>query len=158
MTRRRLTFGYALVAVVLAAGLLYLDGAGVFIYFSYVPVAVLVLAMVLGGVFAAGKVARLRRIDVMVFSVTTLLLAAVALACPFLPTSQRKAFFLAATSLQPGMSSGEARRRMAAFPFFESEPNSVTFLNRSDRDTVDVVVVDLTSDGAKVADVAYSPD
>lgn len=158
MTRRRLTFGYTVIAVAVAAGLLYLDGAGVFIYFSYVPMAVLVLAVILGGVFAAGKVTRLCRVDVVIFGVATLALVGVALACPFLPTSQRKGFYLAATSLKPGMSLVEARQRMAAYPFFETAPNSVTFSSRADPNTVDVVVVDLTSDGAKVAAVNYSPD
>ncbi len=158
MTRRRLTFGYTLIAVAVATGLLYLDGTGVFIYFTYVPLALLVLGVILGGVFAAGKVASLRGIDVVAFGVATLALIAMVLACPFLPTSQRKAFYLAAMSLKPGMSWGEARQRMAAYAFFETSPNSVTFSSRSDPDTVDLVVVDLTSDSAKVADVEYSPD
>jgi hypothetical protein len=53
-----------------------------------------VLGIVLGGVFAAGKVDRLTRVDLLAFSVVTLGLVVIALACPFLPTSQRKAFYL----------------------------------------------------------------
>jgi len=158
MTRRRFTAGYVLGAVVAGAGLLYLDAAGVFIYFGYVPAALLVLGVVLGGAFAAGKVPRLSRVDVVVFGVATLGLIAVVVACPFLATSQRKAFYLDATSVKAGMSWEEAQRRMAGYSTFEEHVGSVTFLQKSSRDTVDTAVVRLTSDGEKVAAVEYSAD
>jgi hypothetical protein len=158
MTRRRFTTGYILGVVVAGTSLLYLDAVGVFIYFGYVPAALLVLGVVLGGVFAAGKVPRLSRVDVMAFGVATLGLIAVVVVCPFLPTSQRKAFYLAATSVKAGMSWEEAQRRMATYPIFEQQAGAVTFLQRSSRDTVDTAVVRLTSDGETVAAVEYSAD
>jgi hypothetical protein len=158
MTRRRFSIGYLLGAVVADAGLLYLDAAGVFIYFGYVPAALLVLGVVLGGVFAAGKVPRLSRVDVVAFGAATLGLIAMVVACPFLATSQRKAFYLDATSVKAGMSWEEAQRRMAGYSTFEQHAGSVTFLQKSSRDTVDTAVVRLTTDGKKVASVEYSAD
>lgn len=158
MTRQRFTLGYALVAVAVGAGLLYLDAAGVFIYFGYVPAALLVLGVVLGGIIAGGRVGRLSKVDVLAFGVATLGLVAVVLACPFLPTSQRKAFYLAAKSVKAGMSWEEAQRRMAKYPTFEKHAGSVTFLHRSSPDTADAAVVRLTSDGEQVAAVEYSAD
>lgn len=158
VSRRRFTLGYALVAVGVGAGLLYLDAAGVFIYFGYVPAALLVLGVVLGGVFVAGKVDRLSRVDALAFGVATLGLVVVALASPFLPTSQRKAFYLAARSVKAGMSWEEAQHRMAGYPTFEKHVGSVTFLQKSSPDTVDAAVIRLTSDGEQVAAVEYSAD
>jgi hypothetical protein len=158
MTRRRFTIGYLLGAVVAGAGLVYLDAAGVFIYFGYVPAALLVLGVVLGGVFAAGKVPRLSRVDVVAFGVVTLGLIAVVAACPFLATSQRKAFYLDARSVKAGMSWEEAQRRMAGYPTFDQHAGAVTFLQKSSPDTVDTAVVRLTSDGEMVAAVEYSAD
>lgn len=158
MSRHRFTLGYVLAAVAVCVILLYLDAVGVFIYFGYVPAALLVLGVVLGGVFAAGKVPRLSRVDVVAFGVATLGLIAVGVVCPFLPTSQRKSFYLAATSVKAGMSWEEAQRRMAAYPTFGQQAGAVTFLQKSSRDTVDTVVVRLTSDGETVAAVEYSAD
>ena len=158
MTRRRFTMGYVLGAVVTAAGLLYLDAAGVFIYLGYVPAALLALGVVLGGVFAAGKVRQLSRVDVVAFGVATFGLVAIVVGCPFLATSQRKAFYLDATSVKAGMSWEEAQQRLAGYPTFEQHAGSVTFLHRSSPDTVDTAVVRLTSDGENVAAVEYSAD
>ena len=158
MNQHRFRLSYVLTALAAGAGLLYLDASGVFIYLGYVPAALLVLGVVLGGIFMAGKVARLSRGDVLVFGAATLALIAVAVACPFLPTSQRKAFYLAATSVKAGMSWDEAKQRMAAYSTFEEHAGAITFLRESSSDTVDAAAVLLTRDGKQVESVEYSAD
>lgn len=158
MSRHRFRLSYVLAVLAAGAGLLYLDASCVFIYLGYVPAALLVLGVVLGGIFMAGKVARLSRGDLVVFSAATLALLAVVVACPFLPTSPRKAFYLAATSVKAGMSLKGAQRRMADYPTFEEHSGAITFLHKSNPDTVDAVVIRLSSDGKQVAAVEYSAD
>lgn len=156
--KHRFAFGYLLVAMMAGMALVFLDAAGVFIYFSYVPAVLLVACVVVGGLFAAGKVGQLSRVDALSFGLATMALIGIVLICPYYPTSQRKQFFLDAQSVKPGMSLHEVEQRMVSYQSFRKDSSSVTFSCQSSPDTVDVIVVRLNKDGSRVASAEYSPD
>lgn len=156
--RRKVLAGYLLVVTAASLGMVYLDAAGIFIYFGYVPVALIVLFSVGLGLYMAGRVGQLTSRERSGFGVATLLLVFVSLASTFLPTSGRKGFFLAAKSLRPGMSLRTAQEKMRDYEVFSKPYSSVTFSFRSGPDTVDTAVVHLTLDGKYIDSVEYSPD
>lgn len=159
MSQRQFTFGYAFVVVGICIFLLYLDAAGTFIYLGYLPAALIALGIIVASVFAAGKVRpRLSKVNALVFGVGTFVLILVVAVCPFLETSERKAFFLAATSIKAGMSWEKAQDKLAAYSILARQSDSVTFFYRSSPNTVDVVIVELSSDGETVVSAEYSPD
>jgi hypothetical protein len=155
----RFSLGYVVSALAVLGVMLFLDGQGTFIYFTYVPAYVLVLVCVGIGILAAGK-KRVRQPDVLLFAIATVVLVVGVLALPRLETSRRKGFFLVSTSLRPGMTIEDVRARLARFDQspYSRAPSTYTFGYASAPGTTDVVVVRYDPTTHRIVSAEYSPD
>jgi hypothetical protein len=131
-----------------------LDGTGIFLYFSYVPVMAV-------GVLTVGFAYLPARNVGSRFSVwgAALMVFAFAFVLPHVPTSARKRFFLASERIKPGMSLAEVRTIMEPFDTRPYRRDSVveTYRLVVDAKTVDTVVVQFAPSGA-VGQSHYSAD
>jgi lysylphosphatidylglycerol synthetase-like protein (DUF2156 family) len=154
--RARFLAGYALGVAAFVAMLLYLDGRGVFFYLTYLP------ALTAGTVLAAFTYRFLTRgpharRDVAWWAALSLAMLIAIIACTHAPTSERKRFYLAATSLS-GLTRGEVQQKLQPFKakIFFASPQEMSFGYPSQPGTTDVVIVKFTRGRATASE--FSPD
>jgi hypothetical protein len=135
-----------------------LDRAGVFIYFGYVPVFVMFAAAVVGMLISMRR-APVSRAEAVALLVATLLLLASGAALPRTKTGPRKAFYIAASKVTPGMQNRVVESAMRSFDNspFSIEPSVVTYRYASSERTVDTFTVRFDGEG-RVSSTRYSAD
>ena len=150
------------IAMMGALLILVLDGAGLFLYFGYRSlwlVAVLaLLVLFLAELRRRGSDKGWWRRLPSPSLVGALLVVLLCFVVPFVPTSSRKAFFLRAAGLEPGMSTAEARSRMRTYPSFSNDAEHLVFSYRSSAHTVDHTLLELSENGESVRSVRISLD
>ena len=143
------------VGVALASAVfLFLDAAGLFIYFGYR----LAWAATFGWAVLGFLMLRSNRITGSAYLIPVIVMAIVVVISPSLRTSGRKGFYLDAMSLKPGMTVSSVKRKMRGYNAFDKYEDTITFTYESSRSTVDTVSVTTSIDGQYVLNVEFSPD
>jgi hypothetical protein len=154
--RARFLAGYALGVAAFVALLLYLDGRGVFFYLTYLPA---LAASVILAAFAHRFLTRAphTRQDVAWWAALSLAMLIAIIASTRLPTSERKQFYLTATSLS-GLTCEEVQKKLQPFKakIFFASPQEMSFGYPSQPGTTDVVIVKFL--GGRATASEFSPD
>lgn len=149
---------YAATALLFTALSYTADARGCFIYVSY-GLAFVFTVVIFVFFFVSCRAWTLRRKFLGTFVFISSALSVSMIALPRVPTSDRKAYFLAYQEIRIGMDINEVRQKMDKFdstPFSEYYPASLSFRFQVKNGTIDVIVVRLRDD--KVVDAEYSPD
>lgn len=147
-----------LVTLLVLAGVVLLDRAGVFIYFGYVPaLAIFVTTGV--GMLIGLRQKPVAKLNSLVLLVAFSLFTVCAFALPRIETGPRKGFYLAAAKVKPGMSKADVHRRMSTFDSspFSKEAGVETYRYSSSKHTVDTFTVRLDGND-RVRSTSYSAD
>jgi hypothetical protein len=160
MSPRRTWVGLA-IATMGALAILVLDAVGLFLYSGY-RVLWMTAVLTLSGFFLRdlqrhGSTRWWRRLSSPPL-MGVLLVSLLCLIVPRIPTSGRKAFFLRATALQPGMSTDQARLQMGTYPSFSNDAEHLVFSYRSSAHTVDQTIIELSENGESIRSVRVSLD
>lgn len=139
------------VGLILTASLLLFDRAGVFIYFGYLPVAVLVAGFAMWA--SAATTRQPSRSGLLCAPIFTALLVLFAIELPQMRNGPRKSFFLETKLVSVGSDAYAVDSRMKRIGAFKRvRPSGVTTYSvRSSANTVDTLIVHVGSDGRVVS-------